>query len=506
MAYADEVSDTRNDDRSAAARLIKKIFEKITMIRKFIYPTVILFCIKAQAQDTTTSNIYSLKQCIEIAVKNNLNVKQGEYVMENTKINWIQAKGNMLPFISGNIGHGQNRGRSIDPFTNQYLNQQYTIANYGVNASVILWNGNAVRNNAKQNELSYEAAKMDWQQLKDNITINVILAYLQVLNNAEQLRIATVQTAVTRGQADRLDVLHENGAVLPATYYDMKGQLSGDEVNLLDAKNNFESSKLDLIKLMNLPYQNDFEIEILPGTDTPESYGTKANDIYGTALTNFAFIKAADLRKESAVKGTLASKGALLPSLSLNGNLGTNYSSAAFTSTKIQTQEQTTDAFVNVNGSKSFLVVPTDIYRDDKIKYFDQWKNNFNSQISIGLQIPILNGLQAKSRLNQAKILEQRTGYEAKTAKVQLQQDIEQAYLNMQTAFDKYRKLEQQVADYTESFRTAEVRFNAGAVTSVDYLLAKNNLDRAKSNFVANKYDYILRTKILDFYRGSLSY
>ena len=122
--------------------------------------------------------------------------------------------------------------------------------------------------------------------------------------------------------------------------------------------------------------------------------------------------------------------------------------------------------------------------------------------MSIGLQIPILNGLQARSRVKQAQILEKRADFESQTIKTQLRQDIDQAYINMNSAFERYQALSRQVNDFTVSFKAAEVRFNAGVNTSVEYMLAKNNLDRATANLIAARYDYILRSKVLDFYQG----
>ena len=151
------------------------------------------------------------------------------------------------------------------------------------------------------------------------------------------------------------------------------------------------------------------------------------------------------------------------------------------------------------------MYAPQGVYNENKITYGNQWKNNFNSYVGIGIQIPILNGLQARGRVNTAKIQEKRSTVEAKTTKTQLQQAVEQAYLNMNTAFERYNKLTSQVDDLTISFQAAEVRFNAGAINSVDYLIIKSKADNANINLIAAKYDYILRTKILDFYQGKLS-
>ena len=479
------------------------------MKKKDLFLLVFLFAFiqKNFAQDTAVLHgKITLQQCVEIAIKNNAGVNRSGFAIESDKVNWQQAKGNMLPFVSGNIVHGINQGRSIDPFSNGYVNQNITFANYGLNASITLWNGAAIKNNIQQNLLSFEASKMDFQQQKDNITISVILAYLQVLNNQELLNASAQQVDVTRKQVERLAVMNNDGAVLPATYYDLKGQLANDEMNVVSGNANLETSKLDLVQLMNVPYSKDIDLEKINDAMIPILYDATVDQIYQQALQQLAFVKAADLRKESAEKGAKAAKGLLYPTLSLNGGLGTNYSSIASLQQLVSTSDQPTDNYVLNNGEKLAVIAPQSSYSSQKISYANQWSNNLNSYVSLGLQIPILNGLQAKSRVKQAAILEKQTTFEASTTKVQLKQNIEQAYVNMNAGFERYQKLAGQVKDFAESFRSAEVRFNAGAITSVEYLIAKNNLDRSNINLIAAKYDYVLRTKVLDFYQGKLTF
>ncbi len=196
----------------------------------------------------------------------------------------------------------------------------------------------------------------------------------------------------------------------------------------------------------------------------------------------------------------------MLPTLSFNGGFGTNYSSVASRQEFLNSTDVATTSYVTVSGNKVPVFSPQSNYQSQKITYTDQLTNNFNSSLSLGIQVPILNGLIAKSRVNQAKITEKRTEFEANTVKTQLRQAIDQAYINMNTAFERYLTLARQLEDFTNSFKAAEVRFNAGVNSSVEYLLAKNNVDRTNANFVAAKYDYLLRSKVLDFYQGRLAW
>lgn len=452
----------------------------------------------AKAQTTQLT----LKQCVETAIQNNLQVRQAQYQAESDRAIYKQAKANQLPFISGNVNHGINQGRSIDPFTNTYANQQINFANYSINTSVTIWNGSAISNNIKQNELASKASEMDWQQQKENITINVILAYLQVLSSQEQLTIARNQVEVSKAQVARLEILNASGAIAPSLLYDLRGQLSGDELNVINIKNTLETAKISLAQLMNVQYNASVQLENINDPLTPSLYDGTAENIYQTATQQLALVKAAEYRRQSAQKRHLAAKGQLYPTLLFNGGFGTNYSSVASRQEFINTVDVSTTSYVNISGTKYALVEPQNNYLSRKINYTDQLSNNFNSSLSIGIAIPILNGLRARTNITQAKIAEKRTDFEAQTVKTQLRQAVDQAYINMNTAFERYQALSKQLQDFTLSFKAAEVRFNAGVNTSVEYMLAKNNVDRTNSNFISAKYDYLLRVKVLDFYQG----
>lgn len=465
--------------------------------------TALLLTATVRAQTTgNTGGVLTLQQCVETAIANNLLVRQSEYQAQSDKVTYKQTKGSQLPFISGNVNHGINQGRSIDPFTNTYANQQINFANYSINTSITLWNGSSLQNAIKQTELNAKASEMDWQQTKDNITINVILAYLQVLSAQEQLNVAKNQVEVTKTQVARLETLHASGAIAPAMLYDLKGQLSGDQLTVINVKNTLETARINLAQLMNVPYNATVQLENLGASSNPVLYDGTADNIYQTAEQQLAFIKAAEYRKQSAQKRYLAAKAQLLPTLSFNGGFGTNYSSVATRQELLNTADVATSQYVNVSGSKLPVFAPQSNYQSHKITYGDQWTNNLNSSLSIGLQIPILNGLRARSNVSQAKIAEKRTSFEAQSVKTQLRQAVDQAYVNMNAAFERYLTLKNQVEDFTVSFKAAEVRFTNGVNTSVEYMIAKNNLDRSNANFVAAKYDYLLRVKVLDFYQG----
>lgn len=450
----------------------------------------------------TAQNKLTLKDAIEIGIKNNLAVSQSDLQMQKAGINLKQSKENMLPDLNASADHGYNYGRSIDPFSNAFINQKVGYASYGASSQVLLFNGLSLHNQIAANRLGYEASKMELQQAKDNLTINIILDYLQVLSAEDVLTQSKEQVAVTQKQVDRLAILNQSGAILPADFYDLKGQLATDQIAIVDNQNNLATAKLNLVQLLNIPYNKDLEVERMPEDNFNINYRGTPDSIYQQALQQFAQVKAARLRTESAQKNISSVKGQLFPTLSFGGNIQTNYSTVATRDYFVNTTENPSSNYVDVGNQKYPVIVQQNNYEARKINFGDQLSNNLYYTIDLGLRIPLFNSSKIRNQIKLAKIDYKNTQLVENNTKTQLQQSIERAYVNVTSSADKYKLLQNQVAAFAESFRTAEIRFNAGAITSVDYLIAKNNLNRAQNNLIIAKYDFVLREKVLDYYGG----
>ncbi|MDQ2721449.1 MAG: TolC family protein [Bacteroidota bacterium] len=450
----------------------------------------------------TAQNKLSLKQAIETGIANNLDVNQAGLQMEKADINLKQSKASMLPNLNAFGNHGTNQGRSIDPFTNAFINQNVNYANYGASSNILLFNGSFLHNQIKSNALGFEASKMELQQAKDNLTINIILAYLQVLSSEDILEVSREQKSVTDSQVIRLSVLNQSGAIAPSQYFDLKGQLANDEITIVDNHAAVETAKLSLSQLLNIPYDKNMEIERLPEEAFSIMYDNTPEQIYQTALQQFAQIKSVHLRMQSAEKNISSLRGQLYPTLSLNGNINTNYSSVASQEFFVNSTEIPSADYVVINGTQTPVITKQNNYNNKKIAYSNQLNNNLFTTFSLGLNIPLFNAWQVKNKIKLAKIDFKNTQLVEQNTKVILQQSIERAYINLTSSSDKYKLLLSQVNSFNESFRAAEIRFNAGASTSVDFLIAKNNLDKARSNLIISKYDFVLREKVLDYYQG----
>ena len=453
-------------------------FSKYILI--FLFITGSIF---AYAQQSDTSKLLSLQKCLDIAIKNNLQVKQSNTNAQLARVDYRQAIENLLPNIGGSAGRSFNNGRAISPLTNAYVNQSATNDNYSLSGSMTLFNGFALINAIKSTSLAYQAGKMNFQAAKDAVTVNVITGYLAILDNEEILSANKSQYAYQKETVDRLTLLEKQGANKAASdLTDQQGQLAGSRVNVVNAENTLDAAKLTLFQIMNIPYQSEIEFQDLNAENLRGDYGANPDEVYQTALQQFAIIKAATLSRQSAEKNVSSIRGQLAPSITLGGGLATAYTNTAV---------------------KPIQIDSTTTYQ--KIGYGEQLKNNYSSYLSLGLNIPIfLNGTR-RNALARAKINALYARDVEENAKIALKQNVEQAYYNMTAAYKKYQVLMDQVKAYTESFRIYKLRYDAGVLTSVDYIFAKNNLDAATVNMISAKYDYFIDSKILDYYQGKLS-
>ncbi|MGC4035914.1 MAG: TolC family protein [Chitinophagaceae bacterium] len=465
---------------------------------------VVATLISSRNAEAQSKTLMTLRQCIEAGIANNFNVKQAELQAQTDKSNWTYARLSLLPNLNGSAGLSFNQGRSIDPFTNQPVTQSFNSSNYGITSNVILFSGLALQNAIKQTSLTYQASQADWQQQKDNVTINIILTYLQVLTYEDQLTQLGYQASSSKQQVDRLQNMFNQGALSkPSDLSDLQGQYSGDQLSIINTQNALETAKISLCNWMNIPYNKDIELERIDVNTIAAKYEDTPDKIYQTALQNFAQIKAVDLRVKSAAKAVQVQRGYLWPQLSFGANVTTNYSSVARQSQYINTTTVTSDSYVDVGGTQYPLQVKQDNFSSNKISYNDQLNNNLYTSYGFNLSIPIFNNWRQRTYLKQAKINYQLRDFTAKYTKTQLNQSINQAYANMISASGRLTTLTDQTAAYSESFRQSEIRFTEGVTNSiVEYLLSKSRIDGANIGLINAKYDYILRMKILDYYEG----
>lgn len=474
---------------------------------KYLYIFILVVVASGAKAQQTDSSYYDLKKCLAIAIKNNLQVKQSNYSMMTDSVNYLQSKENLLPEIDGSASRTLSQGRALSPVTNTYVNQALTSDNYGLNGSLTLFNGLANQNSIKQTRLAYMAGKMSFQSAKDLVTLNIITAYLNVLDAQEQYNQTTSQLAVAKETLDRGETLEKQGANTTASaIYDLRGSYASSEVSLTTAKNAIISAKVTLFQYMNIPYDTASTLQPLNAQDLAGEYGSDPNQVYQTALNQLAAVKAAIYSRQSAEKGVQYAKSLLYPSLVLSGGISTNYSSAGQRSVFVDSSSVNTGMYINSAGGKQYLYANEANYANQNIGYFDQFKNNYGTYVTLGLSIPIFDKRYKKNQVAIAKINLLNSQALEENTKTQLQQQVQQAYYNMAAAYSRFKSLQNEVTAYTESFRISKLRFESGVLTSVDYITSKNNMDSASLALISARYDYYIYSKILDYYQGKLSF
>ncbi|AOW19885.1 TolC family protein [Urechidicola croceus] len=451
------------------------------------------------AQNTTT---YTLEKCIEIAINNNLDLKSSILNAKTSKINYKQSKLDILPNLNADYNIGINNGRSIDPFTNDYINQELTFSNAGLSLNTTIFNGFRMMNSIKQNKFNLKASEMEIEEAKQNLILEVTLQYIQILNNRDLINLSKSRLETTENQLKRLETLYKEGSINPVNYTDMQGQYSIDEMGVVTAENSLKSSVLELMRLLNLDTNSEKTFENIFGLVASEKYQFSVDEIYKDALQNLATFKSKELKIEAADKGIKVAKSNYFPSISLFGQLNTNYSSVAQSFTETGSTVTETGDFVNINNQEYPVLMNETQFDTSKIDYNDQFDNNLNSVVGVSVNIPLFNGFRAKNSVSLQKIQLEESEIELERTKTTFKQSIEDAYNNMESAFDRYHILLNQVKVFEESFRVNEIRFNNGVSNIVEYITSKNNLDTAKLNLNKTKYEYLLRVKILDYYRG----
>jgi outer membrane protein len=273
---------------------------------------------------------------------------------------------------------------------------------------------------------------------------------------------------------------------------------------VVNATNAVEQSKIVLTRFMNIPYQSGIQLSREDVALTVETYAASPAEVYGEALKNLALVKATGYRELAAGKAVRVARGALFPVVSLGGGFGTSYSSAATMYTVVNEYYAPSDSYVLNGGSQLPVYTKQQDQRQEEFGFGTQYNNNLNAQFGLTVKIPILTGLTVRNRIAQAKINQRDAAAITSNTKLQLQQDVEQAHQNMLAAYSRYNILQEQVAARKESFQAAEVRFENGVINSAEYLVIKNSYDRSVVSSTQAGYEYALRTRILDYYRGRL--
>jgi len=455
-----------------------------------------LYTFSTYGQDTWT-----LQQCLEYSETHNSQLQKIKNANLTSEQNILQAKGAMLPVINANATHNYNFGRSIDPFTNIYINQQVRSNNFNVNGSLVLFNGFLLQNSFKQSKYDASAAQQDIDQYRLDLSISIVQAYVSILMNDEIWANTKLQAQTTKEVYDRTLKLKESGVVTTSSALDVFAQWKTEEANAIQAKNNLDLSYLNLGLLLELT--DPMAIRIVKPAQLLEknqlSYASP-EAIMNIVIDQIPQLKSLEYRKLSATRTYYASKGRYYPRLTLNGSLSTLYSTSGKVVSGQQYMGTRTIGVTETTNENVLANVYTSTFSDKNFGL--QLNDNYSKFIGVTLSIPILNGLQVRTTVHRNEIAMTQADLDYNIAKIGLQRTIYTAFYQASGSQSKLSSLNESFAATQESFRNAEKRFSGGLITSVEFNQMKNTLSQSQSNLVQAKYDFIFKNAILEIYSG----
>lgn len=466
---------------------------------RFLFFLVILASHYSNAQ-------WTLQQAVSTAIERNIGLKRNNLGLEQTKLNQDLAFGNFLPSLNGQVSHGYNWGQRIDPFTNQFATQRIQSNSLGLSTSVTLFSGLQNVNQYKKAQVDSRAQVLAFDFQRNQLALQVSVAYLNVLLTQELQASTEFTLNRTREQVNRITDLVNAGNAAEGSLRDIEAQFLSDEANYISARNNVQSAVLDIAQLMQLTdqEQRNFLIQVDPAELNIAEQIPELNQCVQNALTTFPQIKSAELSLASSSLNLNIAKGGMLPRLSMSYSYGSGYSGAS----KVLTGSPDSLAFPigQIFGSNEYVFsLPQPVYTldDYTTKAFgNQLQDNVNQSLFFSLTLPIFNGFSNDVNIKRAELTRADNELNVQQTKIQLEQEVRRAYLDVIRAKANYVATEKAVDASRLAFDWNELRFNQGVVGLSEYLDAQNRLQQAESNFVRSKYDWIFKRKIIDFYMG----
>ncbi len=442
------------------------------MFKKIIYTiTGLLFAIiTASGQDNT--KLWTLEECISYAYENNITIKRQVLNSRYQENQLKQSKLNRLPDFNAQMGYSFNFGYTWIQQEAQNVDMNTRSFNTGIGSNVSVFNGMNLNNTIKKNQSDLQAALQNTEKIKNDISLQITGQYLQILFDKELLTIAKDQYKITGLQIERTKKLVDAGKLAKGKFLEIKSQAAKEALNVTIQENNLSISLLNLAQLLDL--ENTFGFDIISPA-IPQTEGNLPEQpevIFLMAQDIMPQIKGSEYTLKSSEYELKMAKGGYYPQLNLNLSMGANAN------------------WLNDD--------PNDYNRP----LGDQLESTRNYYVGASLRIPIFNKLQIRNGVNNARLGVDDARFKLKQEKLNLRKEIQQAYTDAIAAFKKYQSSYDAVESYRESFRYTEEKFNVGMVNSVDYSVAKTDYLKAQSNLLQGKYEYLLRMKILDFYRG----
>ena len=447
---------------------------------------------------------WTLRECVDYAVENNISVKQNELNVQDAELDHKDAIGNFIPNLNLNANHSWNSGLTTDVTTGVLINQTTQTTSGGVSSSVTLFDGLQNINRLRRTDMAILANRYQVDKMKDDVSLFVINAYLKVLFNKEAVKVAEAQLEISREQLNRTNKLVEAGTAPKGDLLDIQATLANDEQNLIITQNNLKISLIDLAQLLQLDDVQHFDVadeEVDMPMVNLSDY--TIDQIYQKALDVRNEIKVAETNLDIAEQDIKIAKGNYYPKLQGYFNWNSRYSNRdrivgqeidPDNPTVVIGQVETTGDNVIRNNFRPVVGAPPG--------FFDQFDENKGYSFGLGLQIPVFNGFRVSNNVKRAKINYERQKFRLEQEELNLEKTINSVYSDALGSLKIYEAAQKSLIAQKESFRYAREKYNVGVMNAFDYSQIKNRLIKAESDFLKAKYDYIFKVKLLQFYYG----
>jgi len=450
---------------------------------------------------TAQTKAYTLEECVLMALDKNISVKQSELDIENAEIDKADAIGSFLPRVNAQSQHIWNNGLSQNITNGLIENLTTQFSSFGGNIGVTLFNGKQNINQLSRANLNLIARQYQLDDMKDDISLFVANAYLQVMFNRELAQVQRFQLEITKEDLERTKVRIQAGVLTQADIFDIEANLASQEQALVQAENNYRLSLISLAQLLLITDYENFQIAD-EDFDIPFSdiLSQKPKEIYEKALTIRNDIKLGVANIEVAKKDIEIAKGALMPSLTAFYNYNTRIS---YSDRFVETGNliETPIGFVKGTG-ESVVTQFSERAIAEPLSFGTQFGQNDGHSYGVSLNIPIFNGSSVRNNIKRRKLNLKRIENQFEQTKLDLENTVNQAYLNTQGAVKFFEAAEKTLKARQEAFQIAQNRFEAGVMNSFDFIQAKQRYQISASDIVRAKFDYIFKLKVLEFYFG----
>jgi outer membrane protein len=453
----------------------------------------------SQAQDK-----WDLKRCVNYALANNISIRQSDVQARLSKLTLNQSRLSQIPTLSFSTALGLNSGNALNQANYTIENRTFISNNLAVQSSVVLFNGFNLHNVIASNRYAWEAALALTDRTRNDVSLNVANAYLQVLLAVEQAEAARAKLQLSQSQLEITRKQVKAGSLPELNAAELESQVAQDSSNFISLTGTIQQNVLTLKAYMGLEAGAPFDVDTPPVDEIPveKISEVQPETVYAMALANQPLQKADALQIESARKSVLANKGARYPTVTLGGNLGANYISSPTPDLSTARFSKLDTLPIQLAGNPNPIVQNAYTFDNHTIGYFRQLNNYFNQYVGLNVSIPILNNGILRTNYARSKLNLRNTELQRDQDNLTLKNNIYQAYTAAVTAQQKYEANKISVTASGKSADYAQKRYGVGMLNTIDLLTNQNNYFNAKINLLSSQYDYVFKMKVLEFYKG----